>query len=204
MIYQVYEIFAGIEGEGHMAGTPCVRVRFQGCTQACKLRKVCDQQEALSVTGGREMSLEEVVAAVLAYDTDRSHPVRWTALSGGEPTEQNIEPLAWALQAQGKSVRLETSGLVRRLEGPWDYIRVSPKEPAPQRTKQDWGMELSVVWTGVEDLEAWETWGNFAMRTLQPLWRPDGTSNVAEVLALVQARPRWQASVQMHKYLGIA
>lgn len=202
MIYRVHEIFPGIEGEGHMSGTPCVRVRFQGCTQACKLRKVCDQQEVLDSAGGQALELDAVVAQVLAHDAGRVYPFRWAALSGGEPTEQNIEPLAWALQAAGKSVRLETSGLVRRLEGPWDYIRVSPKEPAPSRTKQDWGMELSVVWTGVEDLGAWERWGNFAMRTLQPLWR-DGRSNVAEVLTIVQEIPVWQASIQMHKYLGI-
>jgi len=41
------------------------------------------------------------------------------------------------------------------------------------------------------------------MRTLQPLWRLDGTSNVTEVLRICQERPIWQASIQVHKYLGI-
>ena len=54
-----------------------------------------------------------------------------------------------------------------------------------------------------EELERWERWGNFALRTLQPMWRPDGSSNVAEVIRICQERPVWQLSVQMHKYLGI-
>jgi hypothetical protein len=58
---------------------------------------------------------------------------------------------------------VETSGLPRRLEGPVDYIRVSPKEPRPERTRQDWGLELSVVYTGAEDSPAWEGWENFCI-----------------------------------------
>lgn len=202
MRYRLNELFAGLEGEGHNPGTPTVRVRLQGCSQACKLRAVCDQGEALG-PGGEEVALEEIVARVLALDAGRAHPYPWVSISGGEPLEQTIEPLIWALQAREKRVRVETSGLPRRIEGPVDYIRVSPKEPRPVRTRQDWGMELSVVWTGAEDLAAWEGWGNFAMRTLQPLWRPDGTSNVAEVVRICQERPRWQLSVQLHKLLGI-
>jgi 7-carboxy-7-deazaguanine synthase len=203
MTYRVAEIFAGLEGEGHNPGTPTVRVRLQGCSVACKLRKVCDQQEALDPAGGSAMSLDAIVARVTGFDAGLPHPYPWVSISGGEPLEQVIEPLIWALQERGKRVRVETSGLPRRLEGPVDYIRVSPKEPKPVRTKQDWGLELSVVWTGVEDLPAWERWGQFAMRTLQPLWRPDGSSNVAEVLRICQERPLWQASIQLHKYLGI-
>jgi organic radical activating enzyme len=176
---------------------------MQGCVQACKLRAVCDQGEALSVAGGTSMTLDEIVSAVLAFDAGRAYPYGWVSISGGEPTEQNIEPIAWKLQGLGKRVRLETSGLARRVEGPWDYIRVSPKEPRPLRTKQDWGLELSVVYTGAEDLRAWEEFGAFAMRTLQPLWRPDGSSNLAECVQICHARPIWQLSVQTHKLLGL-
>jgi organic radical activating enzyme len=201
--YQVAEIFAGLEGEGHNPGTPTVRVRLQGCVQACKLRKVCDQASALPVMGGASMTLDEVVGIVLGFDEGKPYPFPWVSVTGGEPLEQTIEPLLWKLQEFGKRVRVETSGLPRRLEGPVDYIRVSPKEPRPDRTRQDWGLELSVVYTGAEDLPAWERWGNFAMRTLQPLWRADGTSNVAEVIKICQDRPIWQLSVQTHKWLGL-
>jgi organic radical activating enzyme len=149
------------------------------------------------------MPLEAIIEQVLSLDHGLPYPYPWVSISGGEPLEQPIEPLVQELQARGKRVRVETSGLPRRLEAPVDYLRVSPKEPRPARTKQDWGRELSVVYTGAEDLPAWERWGNFEFRTLQPLWRPDGGSNVAEVLRLCQQRPIWQASIQLHKYLGI-
>src|SRR5438552_12938779 len=158
MIYRVNEIYPGLEGEGHNPGTPTVRVRLQGCTQACKLRKVCDQPEALATAGGLELSLESVVERVLACDRGLPYPYPWVSISGGEPLEQVVEPLIWVLQEKGKRVRVETSGLARRLEGPVDYIRVSPKEPRPERTRQDWGLELSVVYTGAEDLPSWDRW----------------------------------------------
>lgn len=204
MTYQVNEIFAGLEGEGHNPGTPTVRVRLQGCTQKCKLRKVCDQPEALAVEGEiLTLPLGSVMNRVLALDEGRAYPFPWVSISGGEPLEQNIEPLIWALQQVGKRVRVETSGLPRRIEGPVDYIRVSPKERIPERTLQDWGLELSVVYTGGEVLSEWEKWGNFAMRTLQPIWRPDGASNVEQVIQICMERPIWQLSVQTHKWLGL-
>src|SRR5262249_52452216 len=108
MIYRVNEIFSGLEGEGHNPGVPTVRVRLQGCTHVCKLRKVCDQAAALAVDGGRLMPLDEVVTEVLSHDLGRPYPFNWVSLSGGEPLEQVIEPLLWVLQERGKRVRVET------------------------------------------------------------------------------------------------
>lgn len=201
MIYNVNEIFPGLEGEGHNPGIPTVRVRLQGCTVSCKLRAICDQQEALGPVGAH-MPLADVVGRVLSFDEGLRCPYPWVSISGGEPLEQNIEPLIWALQEAGKRVRVETSGMPRRIEGPVDYIRVSPKERVPVRTKQDWGLELSVVYTGVEDLEQWRSFGNFAMRTLQPVWKGD-SSNVGECVTICMRDPVWQLSVQIHKFIGI-
>src|SRR4051812_2816064 len=124
MLYQVNEIFSGLEGEGHNPGTPTIRVRLQGCNVPCKLRKVCDQPEALASGAGLTMSLTEIVAQVQRLDEAAARPFPWVSVSGGEPLEQPIEPLLWKLQEIGKRVRVETSGQPRRLEGPVDYIRV--------------------------------------------------------------------------------
>jgi 7-carboxy-7-deazaguanine synthase len=202
-IYRVNEIYSGLEGEGSRPGIPTVRVRLQGCSQPCKLRKLCDQQSALGLETDLLLDAEAIVARVMAMDADLPYPYLWTAISGGEPLEQWIEPLVRRLQESGKLVRVETSGMPRRLEIPVEYLRVSPKERSPERTLQDWGEELSVVYTGMEDLESWERWGRFNCRTLQPLWRPDGSSNIEEVFRICLARPIWQASIQLHKYAGL-
>src|SRR5262249_30447736 len=109
MTYRIAEIFAGLEGEGHNPGTPTVRVRLQGCTRACRVRKGSDRQEALAPSAGQLFPVEEIVAGVLSFEEGLPHPYRWVGLSGGEPLEQTIEPLIWALQAEGKRVRVETS-----------------------------------------------------------------------------------------------
>src|SRR3954451_13075163 len=88
MVYRVNEIFAGLEGEGHNPGTPTVRVRLQGCAQACKLRKVCDQESALALESGTAMALAAIVDAVVACDAGLPYPYPWVSLSGGEPLEQ--------------------------------------------------------------------------------------------------------------------
>lgn len=204
MLY-VNEIFSGLEGEGHNPGTPTIRVRLQGCSvMDCKIRRLCDQPEALGPgSKSREMTEAQILATVLDLSARAKLPYDWVSISGGEPLDQLIEPLIWDLQRCGKKVRIETSG-PRRLEGPIEYIRVSPKYDRPSpKTKQDWGLELSLVWTGSEDLEAWEQWGSFAMRTLQPAMLRDGSSNVEEVIRICQERPIWQLSVQVHKFLRI-
>src|SRR3712207_6524799 len=98
LTYRIAEIFPGLEGEGHNPGTPTVRVRLQGCTQACKLRKICDQQEALDPGAGQLLTLDTVLDQVMRCDDGLPHPYPWVSISGGEPLEQNIEPLIWALQ----------------------------------------------------------------------------------------------------------
>jgi 7-carboxy-7-deazaguanine synthase len=97
---RVTEIFFSIQGEGTRAGRPCVFVRFTGCDLRCVY---CDT--AYAFHGGRELSREEILAAVAA------HPSRLVCLTGGEPLLQRELPgLASDLLARGYEVAVETHG----------------------------------------------------------------------------------------------
>lgn len=96
----VYEIYASIQGESTHAGLRCAFVRLAACDLRCVW---CDTPYAF--TGGRKMSLDEVVAAVDALGC----PV--VELTGGEPLLQAEAPrLMSTLLDRGYTVLLETGG----------------------------------------------------------------------------------------------
>jgi 7-carboxy-7-deazaguanine synthase len=108
----VFEIYASIQGESTHAGRPCAFVRLAGCDLRCEW---CDTPYAF--TGGRKMSVDDVVAAVDALG------VGLVEITGGEPMLQADAPALMArLIARGHAVLLETGGHVPLDEVPDEAI----------------------------------------------------------------------------------
>jgi 7-carboxy-7-deazaguanine synthase len=96
----INEIFHSIQGESTRAGRPCVFVRLTACDLRCSW---CDT--AYAFHEGRKMSVDEVIAAVDAYDC----PL--VEITGGEPLLQDdVYPLMERLLSDGRTVMLETGG----------------------------------------------------------------------------------------------
>ncbi|MCC7010848.1 MAG: radical SAM protein [Acidobacteria bacterium] len=96
----VHEIYQSIQGESTHTGRPCVFVRLTACDLRCAW---CDTPYAF--TGGRKMSIDDVLAAVAAYGC------RLVEVTGGEPLLQPDAPaLLSRLVAEGYEVLLETGG----------------------------------------------------------------------------------------------
>ena len=74
---RVNEIFYSIQGESTFAGLPCAFIRLTACNLRCSY---CDTEYAFYE--GREMSLEEILAAIAPY------PTRLALVTGGEPMLQ--------------------------------------------------------------------------------------------------------------------
>jgi 7-carboxy-7-deazaguanine synthase len=126
---RISEIYASIQGESQYAGLPCTLVRTTGCDLRCVY---CDTTHAF--TGGREMSIEEVVAAV----NERHLP--FVLLTGGEPMLQHdIASLAGRLLSEGLRVAIETSGAHSLDILPPDVIRIvdvkTPSSGESHRTR---------------------------------------------------------------------
>lgn len=97
---KISEIFFSLQGETSRAGLPTVFIRLTGCPLRCTW---CDTEYAFS--GGRTISLPEILAEVTQYST------RWVCVTGGEPLAQKAcLPLLSALCDAGYDVSLETSG----------------------------------------------------------------------------------------------
>ena len=101
---RVCEIFRSIQGESSFMGLPCTFVRLAGCNLRCAW---CDTAYAQDPSGGREMSVHEILREVRALGTDL------VEITGGEPMLQHDTPnLMHVLLDMGAKVLLETNGTI--------------------------------------------------------------------------------------------
>lgn len=97
---RITEIFHSIQGESSHAGRPCTFVRLSRCNLRCTW---CDT--TYSFTGGKRMSLDQIMAQVDEYGC------KVVELTGGEPLLQPLAlPLMERLCDAGYEVLIETSG----------------------------------------------------------------------------------------------
>jgi 7-carboxy-7-deazaguanine synthase len=99
-VLTISEIYLSVQGESTHVGRPCVFVRLTACDLRCRW---CDTPYAF--TGGRKMSIEDILA-----DVER-HETRLVEITGGEPLLQDeVLPLMDRLLERGHEVLLETGG----------------------------------------------------------------------------------------------
>ena len=200
--YLVKEMFGPtLQGEGAHAGRPCVFLRFAACSLACSW---CDTDFAPE--GATRLTAQEIVATLVELDR---HAARMVVVTGGEPTLQWDAPLSEALHAAGFRIHMESNG-TRPLGGTVDWLTVSPKpqfHPASISLVDDLPIsELKVVIDDTVDaatLDRYERRYRCTHYFAQPCMDAEYARHLARTLALVQARPTWRLSLQLHKILGV-
>jgi 7-carboxy-7-deazaguanine synthase len=116
---RISEIFHSVQGEGLLLGVPSVFVRTSGCNLRCRW---CDTPYASWNPEGEEMTPEEVVRRVTAYDCPH------VVLTGGEPmVASGIRELATLLKAAGLHITIETAATIPPEEITCDLASLSPK-----------------------------------------------------------------------------
>jgi len=97
---RITEIFYSLQGESNTVGLPTVFIRLTGCPLRCVY---CDT--AYAFTGGKKMSLADIIAEVERYGC------KYITVTGGEPLAQPAcLELMTLLLDKGHKVSLETSG----------------------------------------------------------------------------------------------
>ncbi|MGB0833621.1 MAG: 7-carboxy-7-deazaguanine synthase QueE [Psychrobium sp.] len=130
------EIFESIQGEGSFTGAPSIFVRLQGCPVGCAW---CDTKhswyldekhqttfnEVVAKGGDGESwcntTVEEMIEHLLGYKA------RHVVISGGEPCLYDLREFCSALEANGFTVQLETSGTFEVKVSDNTHVTVSPK-----------------------------------------------------------------------------
>jgi 7-carboxy-7-deazaguanine synthase (Cx14CxxC type) len=212
MTYSVKEIFYTLQGEGRHAGRPAVFCRFSGCNlwsgrEQDRAKAVCrfcdtDFRGTDGEQGGKYPSASALAAAIRWLWPGESNPqaAPFVVCTGGEPLLQLDTPLIEALHARGFEIAVETNG-TRPASAGIDWLCVSPKANAPLRLRA--GNELKLVYPQPEAPP--ESFVDLAFDhfLLQPMDGPDLTENTRRAVAYCKAHPRWQLSLQTHKWLGI-
>ena len=198
--YRINEAFYSVQGEGVLAGTPMVFVRFAHCNLRCSAANAgfnCDTE----FESGRVLTAAEVVE--LVADTGPPGFAGWVLLTGGEPALQLNKALIRELKAAGYMLASETNGTIKLPAG-LDWVCVSPKS-ADHTLRQRQADEYKLVRVQGQALPLdWpvkaEHW------VVSPGFAADGTvqrSDVEWCVNLVKENPQWRLSLQIHKLLGV-
>lgn len=129
---RIAEIYASLQGEGMLAGTPSVFVRTSGCNLRCVW---CDTPFTSWRPEGENQDVATIVTEV------RRTGLRHAVITGGEPLLMtDVADLCAALQACGIHVTIETAGTVDTA-APADLLSISPKlgsSAPPADTAGNW------------------------------------------------------------------
>lgn len=191
------EEFYTIQGEGYHTGKAAYFIRLGGCDVGCHW---CDVKESW------DASLHPLTHTDTIVHNAKQHPAQTVVITGGEPLLYNLDSLTLKFKDQGIQTFIETSGAYP-LSGHWDWICLSPKKfksPLPEVSAA--AGELKVIIFNKSDFlwaEEHASRVNPACKLyLQPEW-----SKAAEVTPLiidyVKDNPKWNISLQTHKYLNI-
>ncbi len=195
--YPVMEAFYTIQGEGAYTGHASYFIRLAGCDVGCVW---CDVKESWEESGHPILPVEEIVAGAASY------PARLAVITGGEPLMHDLNPLINLLHKNNFRVHIETSGSSPLLGKP-DWICLSPKKfKAPLPEIYPLADELKVIVFNKSDFKyAEEQAAKISSKCklfLQPEW---GKANEMTPLIInyIKAHPKWQISLQTHKYMNI-
>ena len=193
----VMEQFYTIQGEGFNTGRAAYFIRLGGCDVGCVW---CDVKESWDADAHPRYAVANLVASASEF------PGRNVVITGGEPLMHNCLPLTKALQEAGFKTWIETSG-AHPLSGNWDWICVSPKKfKAPMPEVLAYADELKIIVFNDSDFKWAEEHAALVPSTtrlyLQPEWSRAARMTPA-LIDYVKANPRWQVSLQTHKYLDI-
>ena len=127
-------------------------------------------------------------------------------ITGGEPLMHNLDELTSALKSAGLKTNIETSG-AHPLSGSWDWICLSPKKfKAPLPGILPRANELKVVIFNRSDFDWAERYASLVAPScklyLQPEW--DKAAQVTPlIIDYIKAHPKWELSLQIHKYIHV-
>lgn len=191
------EEFYTIQGEGFHAGKPAYFVRIGGCDVGCYW---CDVKESWDATLHPPTNTDKIV------ENAAQCIAKAVVVTGGEPLLYNLDYFCTELKKKGISTFLETSGS-HPLSGNWDWICLSPKKQNPPLSEIfSRAHELKVIISDESDFDWAEK--NAALVSvacrlyLQPEWSRRNQM-MPLMVDFVKNHPRWNISLQIHKYMRI-
>lgn len=196
-VLPLMEDFYTIQGEGYHQGKASYFVRLGGCDVGCHW---CDVKESWDASKFPLVPVREIAQKASQF------PSRILVMTGGEPLQFNLNPFTKVCREQGFKTHLETSGAYP-LSGEWDWICFSPKKfKAPLPGIFSLAHELKIIIYNKSDFEWAESFSEKVSRDcklyLQPEWSKQNEM-LPVMIDYIKNNPRWNISLQIHKYMNI-
>jgi 7-carboxy-7-deazaguanine synthase len=196
-VLPVMEHFYTLQGEGAYQGQAAYFIRLGGCDVGCVW---CDVKESWDATKHPLLKIEDLILNI------QSSHAKIVVVTGGEPLLHDLSELTTQLKKAGFRTHIETSGSAA-LSGTWDWITVSPKKfkaPLPEALSQ--ANELKVIVYNKSDF-AWAEEHAAKINPdcklyLQPEWSK-ASFVTPSIVDYIKAHPKWQLSLQIHKYINV-
>ncbi|MGV8914306.1 MAG: 7-carboxy-7-deazaguanine synthase QueE [Kaistella sp.] len=192
----VMEHFYTLQGEGAHTGKAAYFIRLGGCDVGCHW---CDVKESWNADLHPLMSTLEIAETAAKF-------CKTVVLTGGEPLMYNLTLLTQRLKELGCDIHIETSGAYE-MSGHLDWITLSPKKTVlPKEAIYSKANELKMIIFNNNDFifaeaQAAKVSSNCKLY-LQSEWSKRAEM-YPKIIEFAMANPRWQVSVQTHKYLNI-
>lgn len=191
------EEFYTIQGEGYHSGKAAYFIRLGGCDVGCHW---CDVKESWDAALHPLTPADQIVANAEKY------PGKAVVITGGEPLIYNLDYLTSELQKRGIKTFIETSGAYP-LSGHWDWVCLSPKKfKSPVPSIGQHAGELKVIVFNKSDFAWAESHAQLVSPDcklyLQPEWSRS-QEMIPLIIEYVKENPKWEISLQTHKFLNI-
>ncbi len=196
-VLPVMEYFYTIQGEGFHQGRAAYFIRLGGCDVGCVW---CDVKESWNADVHPKLSIDFLLEEI------KKTPARLIVITGGEPLMHHLEALTQTLQQHGFETNIETSGS-SPLSGSWDWICLSPKKfkaPLPEVIAA--ANEIKIIVFNQSDFKWAEKYAALVSPDcklyLQPEWSK-AADITPSIIDYIKANPKWELSLQVHKYINV-
>jgi len=207
----VMESFYTLQGEGFHQGRAAYFIRLGGCDVGCFW---CDVKDSWDADIHPRKTITAIVEEAISQAKSVQDPGGYAqptfndlvVITGGEPLMHNLDELTHALHEAGFATNIETSGS-SPLSGSWDWICLSPKKfKAPLPEIQPVANELKVIIYNKADFKWAEEHAAKVSSScklyLQPEW-DKRNEMMPLIIDYIKANPRWELSVQIHKFINV-
>ena len=191
------EGFHTIQGEGYHQGKAAYFIRLGGCNVGCHW---CDVKESWDASLYPKIKVSNIVSEAA------THPSNIVVVTGGEPLMYDLSGLTDELKSHSFQTHLETSGAYP-VSGHWNWVCFSPKKfKKPHPDIYHLADELKVVIYNKSDFKWAEEHAALVNERcrlyLQPEWSKREVMT-PQIVDYIKKFPKWNISLQMHKYMDI-
>ncbi|HEY6976671.1 MAG TPA: 7-carboxy-7-deazaguanine synthase QueE [Chitinophagaceae bacterium] len=193
----VMESFYTLQGEGFHQGRAAYFIRLGGCDVGCFW---CDVKESWETDKHPMLTIDDLLFEI------KKTPAEIVVITGGEPLMHNLDALTSLFRTADLKTHLETSGS-HPLSGEWNWICLSPKKfKAPLPGILPLANELKIIVYNKSDFKWAEKFAGEVSPEcklyLQPEWSKQ-TQVMPLIVDYIKSNPKWELSLQIHKYINL-